>query len=1020
MVKVTQRRAFLQKFIFARALFSCETPDILTTNQSRYVQNITPDTPEEVYELLFCHVADRDFGNEWHGDRKIVGIIVLEGLMQDAMCSLQALPCGFLIFYSLEARDEILWNAQFTNQHLKEGAVRIVWVSWSAISMLQNELQENAHLKQLTWSFLWEKLVVSILRQNRNHSVCPLHHERYNFNTVSLHNTLTRWCEQIGSWEIDGDGRTLTPLEHLWLYFHVRLRMRREFMDMNTARRLFSDIRLENVTPTDQQVDCTAKLSRMHHGMIARMTGQNPGLAEKILDNLLHLHDCWSRVVLMTCEGLIDAMHDRRQTYKAFPLYTSCVLKTFTEESIATIPLSLTNIEPMRQWISGRRHVLLCEEMSTEKVYSSVYANIRPIYAGSGKEFLRLYGNMNGLIEAFRTIDPEAPAPMSFMLDHIGTLSNNRCRDLPLYGGSTRQGTPFQLSETPIVARLTEASDHCTPIWTVPLPGNSVKYIRIIPVLGKKRKYDTETAALYDLISQYMYPLEEKLSFTNELLQSGLHWSSFVADIDMKFPTENEKPLAIEVAKEVVLAFTSVFNVLFPEKNIRRHMVFASKDDSPGDRNKLGLHYHAQLPAGLVFTSSACRDIAKILEILRHSYPHLCKVPHHEAVFDSAIYPIPNYERPFNSHCLRGPFQAKMDGSRKLEPVYDTQPTKKIKANDILIHGFQFDNHGQRVLYGTVVDGIIGVRDLSDVAFFRSYEAKVMNDNISEVCRDSVAIMVKEVNKRIVLFEDIDDPTSRLLSVINELWVKTGRQLFADVMSRALGRADKKFDNLLIKNVVKKSKFILDKSQDTINLTMDGRTPSINFCPRRPHTKPQRNVKVTVGYSSKMIKFVLFVSGCFSTSCRHRRFLPGVPLNMPNIFVTKCIQAEIESFFYSTFCHAGVRVIRLYESNERGQVWKEEVIHQGMGAKCLFLGVRLDVEFRRLFAFLRKTKFLAFSIHTRNLYIACKAPLEGTQSPIVYASSSPNSLLTCLKEKKVIQESLFTNLVHAMNDEKSS
>ena len=111
---------FEQEFIFGRALFVCEQVDILTENLCSYVTSKkgAASAPDECYRLFFPHICDRDYKNEWRTghDHSVTGIIVLEGLMSRAICTLQVTPFSLLVFHcDTKTRNSILQEAEFTN-----------------------------------------------------------------------------------------------------------------------------------------------------------------------------------------------------------------------------------------------------------------------------------------------------------------------------------------------------------------------------------------------------------------------------------------------------------------------------------------------------------------------------------------------------------------------------------------------------------------------------------------------------------------------------------------------------------------------------------------------------------------------------------------------------------------------------------------------------------------------------------------------------------------------------------------
>ena len=91
---------FLQEFMFGRAVFVCEQVNILVENIYSYVTSKegAASAPEESYHLFFPHICDRDYKNKWNGNTSVTGTLVLEGLMSQALCTVQVTPFAILVF----------------------------------------------------------------------------------------------------------------------------------------------------------------------------------------------------------------------------------------------------------------------------------------------------------------------------------------------------------------------------------------------------------------------------------------------------------------------------------------------------------------------------------------------------------------------------------------------------------------------------------------------------------------------------------------------------------------------------------------------------------------------------------------------------------------------------------------------------------------------------------------------------------------------------------------------------------
>lgn len=1020
---------FSQHLLFGRAILVCEELYLLTADPQLFAtsQRGAASAPEESYKLFVPTICDEDYHKRLEKDEKISGVIIIEGLMRGALCNIQAFPCGILMFRCVNAiRNNILLSAEFSNKDIVDGNVQICWMSSHDVLTIHNKLILDPTAPCHTWEMLWTVAKDKINTWKTNNDIVPYPCESFNFQHWSVQNVFNSWSKAVGHWNTDDNQtqppRAMTPLEHMWLYFHVVLRWRKDLnVDPLSMSNLLRNIVVSgNYDMSDfllsNEIGAEMKVKQEYHGMMATLTGTCPGLMKELSMGYSDLCVKLTEGRRMVKNILTKEMQNTRIRFKAFPLFTSCKLKTFTEDSIETVPLSVLDLDSIKAWSKERRKVLLETDMNPDKVFRSIYERAKPVYIGNENTFLRLYGNINSLLALMQQTDKEVTT-LTYRVERLGSLSTSTVDLLPLYGmsNSCRSRSPFHLGTSSMTSiRLAESGEHCTPIWATPTK-TGMNYMRIVPFLGRKRKQTYEIDYLENLIEKYMYnPDQPKPTMTNEYLQSGLHWSSFVADIDLRF--SGTRPDVKSVARDAVIMFDSIFETIFEPQKIERHLVFASVDD--GRNNKLGIHHHAILPKGMVFTSSACRDMAQILEAVRHLFPETIGMGEDSPTYDMAIYPVPSLSNPHKGHCLRGPLQVKFDGKHCLKCVLDTKHSP-LTVRDMMIHGPQLDIcSGEKVLFGRVVNGINGVQDPSDVPFFRKYETNIMNKNINSVCSRSTTDIMAEINKRTVLFAEGENNVSLLLEIINDLWIKCdGKLRMIEHMKSAEGRGGKRFDNMQTTLMIRCSKFVHDHTKNTINLVVDDNPKkTMPFCPRRPHNTPAKgDVVVTVGYSSKMIRFMLFVSMCFKMSCNissKRYFLPNVMLSMPNIFVTPSIQLKVERFLQEKFQGPSVRVTNVTiqdADDEDDGVETEDVIHDRAGAYMYIQEKNITHSIRQLFMFL-PNRVLAMCLSS-NIYMVCLIRKKETVlQSLVYVSSVMDLIVRHLAEKNILNGTLLRQL----------
>ena len=1047
---------FEQRFIFGRAVFVCEQVNILIENLRSYVTSKkgAASAPEECYRLFFPHICDRDYKDEWtEHNCSVTGIIVLEGLMSRAICTLQVTPFSILVFHcDAKTRNSILQEAEFTNEDLTTGRVEIIWLSKEEVRLLHNEVLRNEETYCHSWQMLWSMVHQKWLLKHESVDLAPLPLVGYHFQLWNVQSIIDRWSKTAGQWLIREDDynqlpRMTIPLERIWLYFHISLRWRRDVnVDCSSMSNILNHIRVENAYALDphlldNNIGTQTKIYPFYHGMMSLLTGAYRGLADELLTRYISLCKILAQSKAVFKFNLADTMQEMRRKYHSLPLFTSCRLKTFTETSIDTIPLSVLDLSAVTSW-SLRRKEQLVDEMDTKKIFKKVYTDAVPVLKGGNQNFLRLYGNLSNMLEIMKKHDSRV-TNIIYKVECLGALSSSTVGILPIYGmhGKARQNSPFYLDDEKSVTsiRLLEASEFCTPIWTTPTK-TGMNFMRIVPMLDRKRKLSCEVGNVDDLIGRHMYPIESDRHDTAEYLQSGLHWSLFVADIDIKPIPGDPRPDRNMVARDLVKMFDDIFETIFSCK-VRGHFVFASVDDSGSE--KLGLHYHVAMPLGLVLTTTACRDIAQILEIVRRMYPETIGVntADNTPVFDTAIYPVMRGQN-HKGHCLRGPLQTKSDGTRKLECIFQTETPLSLRH--MLIHGPQFDENGERVVFGKIVESIQGIYDLSDVAFFKKYEAKVMNDNMKSVCHVNVKDIMREINNKCVLFDITSnkDNVHYLLSILNNLWTEEGcKKTLTYRLKSAVGSEGKKYEKRQISLVDNKSKFVHDSEHETINLVTDNNAEKLfPFCPRRPHRKrANKGVRITVGYSSRMIRFVLFVSRCYKFSCQEKRvgkpdinshFIPDVVLTMPDVFICPIIKRHVERFLQQHFRGPTVGVMQIHrkardngsleeELTTESETYTEEIVHRGHGAfHYIHEGTFLSST-RNLFMFLPDNvpAVLAFGL-VNNMYMVCMKDVEtNARTCNVYVSAFSTLILAYLNERKLLKDDLLHYLKETMRNE---
>ena len=899
------------EFIFGRAILTCDT----------VINGIAKDAPTDAYQLWFPHLHTHDYTEEWHKSPTSYpsnGMLVLEATKNNANTAIKTLPFGVIVFTcSLQKRDIILREAEFTNEDIVAGHLQLRWLPQPMILLMEQSRQQVTH----SWSTLWEvSLALALCPNPPSTPICTDNFELGRWSFVAKTKLWHSYHQDDD--EDDTLPRSLRSNERAWAHFHISLR--------------WACDRTLSPTLIAKALDATRVYNNYPNGIGAE-------LAEDILTDYVkrvsHFQEACS-IFKATVGKKMQAMRER---FSPFSLYASCLMRKFTEESIKSTPTDIFNSDIL-SWCNERERNLI---ESFDNVFDSVYDKAKPVYIENA--FLRLYGNFQGLsVDICQlTGDSDLPDP-SFMVENLGCLSNPTRQPLPLYADHVKGHFPTREIDNVTTKRLIEAATYCTPVWAIP-QGSSMDFMTLTPIFlkqGMKKKRRQITGTVDELIGDHMYPAHPQTAATHEYAQSGMHWSAYVADVDI-LPSLQPAPNTLDIAHDLVHSVNTVFNEVFGFLP-RQHYVYASRSD--GTSNKIGLHHHALMPVGIVLTPIACAELTLVLSMRRHAYPKTLGIQvSNDGIYDMAIYPRPGPK----GHCLRGPLQTKANGSRKLECVYgDCEGGMPAK----LIHGPQRDEEGKRVCFGRVVERIDGILDITDVPYLRRHEVRTVNDYVSSNCAWRTSDIMDAMNKRTFLFADTTDPTL-LLQILNDLWEENGREMLVNHMTTERSEYGTVYKQQNI-NAAKKSRLIYHDNSATLVM---GTSKTLPFCPVRAHRKQQA---VSVHVVHNRIKF-LIMSKCFKSSCQQTRVSPKVYLCMSDVFVTPPLALEMEAFF-NLFKNPSTRMLSLVATDD-GAMDVEYVVHEQKGVG-IYIQKSFKLDVMDVYMFLEDVLVVRLSM---GLYVAC-------------------------------------------------
>lgn len=885
-------------------------------------------------------------------DKTISAVIVVELIAAGGQTDVQALPSGVLFLRDQGVR--MLQAGVFLIGDLIRGNATMQWFKVEDALTAVNFAQTAP-----------ERIEEDLVTLACGLAERPLCTTRSPYTPTAM--LVTRWqVTNVFSRWIDRENWHTDNI--IWLFLHLNLREPKSgglapSHRVNVIRFLALDA--QNTDGASNTKDFDA---------ISRMAFAEARSLNRLVTRYKQLRTNFRSTTATVMEKLCHPMQEVRERFHGFPFYTSCAMNEFCQGSISSAPQSLCDVAAMSKWACERR-IVLDETFSTTKTFSRVYESASATWAVCERTFLRLYGNVGELEKELG-----ASGQTLFKVERCRTLSDPKVLASHMVGMSTpipRPDGPY----TPVESRLLEAHDMCTPVWTVHRPSGTMEFYKVVP----------KGSSTVDALVQQHLDLAHKDGRMHEYLNGTMHWSSFTGDVDMKFPctmAEADVPSIPAISRDCADMAERVFSTVFGFPPAAQY-IFASAQD-PQQPNKRGLHHHIRLPPGTVLTTRACRDMANLFNVARHLYPDSIGA-YEDDIYDMAIYPGSS-DQP-RGHCLRSPFQSKMDGSRRLEPVL-CSPAPPSRPEELLAHGGQWDGSGERVIFGRVVNKITGVVDLRDVPFFSKYEERVMDTNLVRACSTDARQVMANLNKRCVLFGP-SASVGRLVDVVNDLWINSGGKhaLCAHLRSTS-GNEGRRFDQKIITNIRDTSKFVATQ-EGTVELRVG--TGHLNICPRKPHRQPTKT-QVCVGYSERMICMVLFVKGCFRRSCVERaKSLPSVRLQMPNIFISPLLEKEMTLFFHTWFVGPTVNVIRVVDDDDKfADEWdgedEELVIHNGKGAALFVTDFRSCV--RQLFAFL-PDEALVMRLSS-NLFMGCVRGTSATTTPTVYITDTPSTLLTKL------------------------
>ena len=879
-------------------------------------------------------------------------VIILETMRPTYQNNVQVIPVGLVCIRDRTLGRSVLEKGFFSDQMIEDGSVSVKWFNKLQVMRIIDDLNKKA-LEYVTDSDVYFDTVMQVVSTPTGPNAV-----HYPFigdltphvNALFLKSLLGTWIRMFENdlkKELvlpDSDLRPLTYLERLSLFLHVSLR-RNKTKDVDTLIRihLLSAIRTEEAYPEDGEDSIDRAEEEEDEEEIPMDQGDNKegnqlcdvnrGMyhyKKSFCDQIQQynrLVKAFQENIQLTSTRLTDAMTAKRSRYKAFPLYVSLEMDKISSKQIETIPVNCADTKSMSVWTDTMANELHAA-INDKTVYEDCIGQVQPIYecqVNSPDFVLKLYGNYTPYTESLTAQGWPVIPRVYFKLKYCQTL---------------------QYEEGGIQNILTNAHHFFTPIfWS----SDRKTFMRVVAVeektiranrdddedqdeegkghelAAKRARLDIahKTATKHSLedLLKSSWDITKNDMHANEYLTDALHWSSFVADIDLytHIPTSVE-----DTAKNACELVSSIINTCIGSPPHKIAVFSSSKEPSSiADNNgsnqimKIGLHVHARLPTGTVLTAQACLQIADMCEMKRFSYPDTLgqqgeSIDNTKTVFDRNIYTQQfAKDNKFGGHCLRCPYQSKnhTDKDRTLQLVHSEGDPFSVM--DLFVHAPQFyPDTGERCLYGKVIVGFSGVSDRRDVQFFQKHVEISVEKHIEKACKTKVKDMLAEINKKSVLFHGPPEEDRHLLTqIVQECWTDNGKKALFAYMTSVRGRNDKAFSDDE-KTSISGAEVAYNEKTDELMLSVRG-SFLIPYCCRLPHNNAKNgSTKTTLklGISSKMLGLCIFSNKCYKTSCVQLSYIPSCSIAVQNVFLSPYLLKKMDRFLSTYFNTSTTRI----------------------------------------------------------------------------------------------------------------
>jgi hypothetical protein len=1039
------------KFIFGRAIFTADQSDIFLKDQKCFLHSITVDNEEDKMHLWFPYFCNR-LGNQDFGfPSDVSAVIILEGFHKFGISQQQTFPIGILLFrLDTYARKSVILQSFFTKSDLVNNYCKILWFSKEDIINFGNYCNKHDHL---SWSYLIY-IARSLLHTTHKTTTCSNQYEIVH-DTLAFVSEFQLWVEKsslfggsTGIIEVKENSfsRPLTHIESMWLFAHIKCRYSKKFM---LSAILFNTL-LNNIRISGYTIDAHFIVERITENIASKCAAvaAQDNISHMMIQAYNYLYAQFRNCVRAYTEYILSPINQIQYRYSANSIYISHRIEETIRHCISNAPTNPFNYNHVLEWCQHMGEYIN-ETYSPQSIYGNVIDNMTCMKITSSPFIL--YDMLDSSVEKLTqqvykiktkrgcqtNLVPPAYQPSLF---HIASGNLSDITQLPIsktVSGRTRN--MFHDSFTHLKTtqhKLLQAAISRTPLWSTHNSSGKPLFHHLVPSLHAG-------ITISHVLHKALYPKNNCNTYTHEIVSSRMHVSTLIFDIDIK-PSPTVTAIHRHIFINDLIELTEMVLTKCKLQGKCVYYVFQSYRGQgdiiqySDDNIKYGFHYHVALPKDTVMSVKACKQFTDILNDIRYMYPLTVGMPVTNTtgeIFDSAIYSETSF------HSIRGPFQMKKDGTAKLECVFrsDGGNLKDIPLYHKLVHAPHIDvATGKHVISGTVIDKFSGINLIRNEVFLRNLGENSVNSYAKKACHTTINDIMKEINKRCILFTDscVPKDIDRLETITNELWNSSKK----DVIERM--KIPKQDEYIYMPHEIDMMnklffKHNLKNNSLSMALRYDGcfNVPSFKlpFCPMRAHHNPVTNTIGWVGYEKNMIHLGLFVY-CFKESCKNKHFMQDGHMVFSFPFYSDCIRKQVNNYI-NYVRNSDPALIRICENKEDSEISELYINTNNDNFNKYISGLS---SIHQLYAFVndscgyfllcitRAMEYVAIIIshdkmngHIFNSNVNSLLKGHNMNNTEVYIQSKdPNALINYLHKKQKVSDKLFHNILNVLELER--